>query len=78
MTTGKSDLLAEALRLSAAERLSLASELINSVEGDDDPTWEQAWLAELDRRMDEADRDPGSLADWADLKRVVVDDLRRG
>jgi putative addiction module component (TIGR02574 family) len=77
MTTGKSDLLAEALRLSAAERLSLASELINSVEGDDDPTWEQAWLAELDRRMDETDRDPGSLADWTDLKRVVVDDLRR-
>ena len=57
MSTGKSDLLAEALQLPARERLNLATKLLDSVEGDEDPDWEAAWLAELDRRMEEAERD---------------------
>jgi putative addiction module component (TIGR02574 family) len=77
MTTGKGDLLAEALNLTAAERLSLATELLDSVEGVEDPAWEAAWLAELDRRTDAADRDPDSLSDWADVKRAALDEIRR-
>lgn len=44
------DLVARALDLPEEDRLALATELINSVEGHSDPEWEGAWLEELDRR----------------------------
>ena len=44
------NLTARALDLPDEERLALASELINSVEGSADPEWEKAWLDELARR----------------------------
>ena len=37
-------LVAEALQLPEEERLALATELIDSVEGLPDPDWEAAWL----------------------------------
>lgn len=45
----------EALNLDEADRLRLAAELIDSVEGPEDPEWSAAWSAELDRRSAEAD-----------------------
>jgi putative addiction module component (TIGR02574 family) len=77
MATAKSDLLTEALLLPADERLRLASELLDSVEGDEDEAWDAAWLAELDRRMSDAERDPASLKDWSEVQRAVLADLRR-
>ena len=44
------DLVARALDLPEEDRLALATELINSVEGHSDPEWERAWLEELDHR----------------------------
>ena len=44
------DLAIRALDLPEEERLALASELIDSVEGSADPEWEKAWLDELARR----------------------------
>ena len=44
------DLATRALDLPEEERLALASELIDSVEGHADPEWEKAWLEELARR----------------------------
>jgi len=44
------DLAARALDLPEEERLALATELIDSVEGPADPQWERAWLDELARR----------------------------
>jgi putative addiction module component (TIGR02574 family) len=66
----------EALRLPADERLALATALLNSVEGADDDNWDQAWLAELDRRAEEATKDPSSLEDWATVKARLLSELR--
>jgi hypothetical protein len=44
------DLAARALDLPEEDRLALATELIDSVEGPPDPDWERAWLDELARR----------------------------
>ncbi|MEN0064317.1 MAG: addiction module protein [Myxococcota bacterium] len=44
------DLTNRALGLPEEERLALAAELIDSVEGAADPEWEAAWLEELERR----------------------------
>lgn len=40
----------EALKLDEADRLRLAAELIDSVEGAADPDWDAAWLAEVRAR----------------------------
>ena len=45
----------EALNLSEADRLRLAAELIDSVEGPADPRWERAWSSEVERRSAAAD-----------------------
>jgi len=47
------DLVTRALDLPEEERLALATELIDGVEGAADPVWERAWLDELARRRDQ-------------------------
>ena len=42
----------DAMKLDAADRLRLATELIDSVEGPADPDWDDAWLAELEARRE--------------------------
>jgi putative addiction module component (TIGR02574 family) len=67
-------LLADALRLPAEDRLALASELLDSVEGAADPEWDDAWLAELDRRN--AASKAESLEDWATVRARVLSGIR--
>jgi putative addiction module component (TIGR02574 family) len=66
-------LLADALQLPAQDRLALASELIDSVEGANDAEWDAAWLAELDRR---SQGDLSKSDDWAMVRARILNDLR--
>jgi putative addiction module component (TIGR02574 family) len=70
MSTAR-DLLAEALELTVDERLRLATELLNSVEGNEEE-WSKAWSDELDRRAAEVDRGEVELLD----ARQVMADIR--
>ncbi len=63
-----------ALELDPAERLQLASELIDSVEGPSDPAWSAAWASELERRVHEADQSGERGRSWDDVR---ADLLRR-
>ena len=45
----------DALNLDESDRLRLAAELIDSVEGPADPGWERAWSEEINRRTAAAD-----------------------
>lgn len=56
-----------------SDRLNLAAELLDSVEREAAPSWDAAWLAELDRRMAGADRDPSSLREWSEVKRNLLE-----
>jgi putative addiction module component (TIGR02574 family) len=47
---------ADAMALDPADRLRLASDLLDSVEEHSDDGWAEAWSQELDRRMAEADK----------------------
>jgi len=67
-------LLADALRLPAEDRLALASELLDSVEGAADPEWDEAWLAELDRRNTASKAE--ALEDWATVRARVLSGIR--
>ncbi len=77
MTRSAEALFSEALDLSAKERLELASEIIASVDGPPDPDWDRAWLAELDRRMDESARGAEPLPEWAEVRAGILKRLAR-
>lgn len=70
-------LLDEALALPEEERLELASEIIASVDGPHDAGWEDAWLAELDRRTEAAKVRGESGSDWSDARARILERLGR-
>lgn len=72
MSTSFHALAEEALALDPSDRLRLASELIDSVDGPDDPVWEAAWAAEIRERSALADeremRGEPRGSEWADVR----------
>lgn len=62
------ELLQHALQLPEDDRLALATELLESVEGPEDPEWAAAWAAELDRRVQELDEGRAKTVPWAEVK----------
>lgn len=51
MNTQPQELLSEALTLSEMERANPAGSLLRSLDPTPDPTADQAWAAEIERRM---------------------------
>jgi len=74
MSTNIHTLTLDAMKLDAADRLRLAAELIDSVEGPADPDWDEAWLAELERRRA---RGLGDVVPWDEARRRVLARLAR-
>lgn len=62
------DIRAAALQLAEQERLELATELLESVEGPPDPAWERAWIEELDRRVAAADATGTPALEWTNVR----------
>jgi putative addiction module component (TIGR02574 family) len=75
VTKATSKLLADALELSADERLDLAAELLASVDGAADPDWERAWQDELDHRAAVSDADGSPPAEWSLVRARVLSKL---
>jgi hypothetical protein len=71
----------EALALDPSDRLRLASELIDSVDGPEDAEWASAWTSALQERSLLADereaRGEARGADWADVRRRLLAGLAR-
>lgn len=59
----------EAMALDPADRLRLASELIDSVEGPEDPEWSADWLSEIRARRERGTSDAVS---WAEARARVL------
>jgi putative addiction module component (TIGR02574 family) len=70
------DLFQRALELPPDERLALASELLDSVEGPVDAEWAAAWAAELDRRVKELEAGTSKGIPWEQVKLEVLARLR--
>jgi len=62
------------LTLMARPVRTIASELIDSVEGVSDPEWEAAWLRELDAR--EAQGSAQALP-WTEVRNRILERLKR-
>jgi putative addiction module component (TIGR02574 family) len=63
-------LVTELLKLTPAERIQLAEELWDSVAADPEnlPALSDAQRAEIQRRLDEHDRDPTTAIAWEELR----------
>ena len=76
MSTAAEELLAQALKLAPEDREMVAAELMGSLEKD--PGYDDAWAAEIKRRIDEADSGvpgiPGEIV--MEKLRKLVDDAR--
>ncbi len=68
-------LLADALRLDPKARAELAAELLASLDGPADPDAEQAWAAEIERRVKALEAGTESLESWEDVKRRIEKDV---
>ena len=71
------ELLQLALELPADDRLSLAAELLNSVEGPEDEDCSEAWAEELDGRSAAVDRGEEPLECWESVESRIRADLSR-
>lgn len=71
------ELLQHALQLPEDDRLALATELLESVEGPENPEWAAAWAAELDRREREIDEGRVKPVPWAEVKAKLEARYRR-
>jgi putative addiction module component (TIGR02574 family) len=77
MTQGSpAELLQRALQLPADDRLALATEILDSVEGPEDPKWAAAWATELDRRVRELDAGTVKAIPWEQVRSETLERLR--
>ena len=70
------ELLEHALQLPADDRLAMATELLGSVEGPEDPEWAAVWAAELDRRVREVEEGKVETIPWSQVKEQLEQRLR--
>ena len=71
MTKATEEVLADALKLDPDSRAQLASELLASLDGPTDPDAEQAWQAEIARRVADLEAGKLKLESWAEVKRRI-------
>jgi putative addiction module component (TIGR02574 family) len=76
MTDTVDDVLKEALRLPADDRVRIASELLASVAPDVETRDSEAWIAEVERRA-QAAMDAVAGVSWSEARDQVEDRLRR-
>lgn len=67
--------LADALRLNDEARAELAGELLASLEGPADPDAEDAWAAEIERRISAIEAGEVSLESWEQIRHRIEQDI---
>jgi putative addiction module component (TIGR02574 family) len=68
------DVLANALSLTAEERGKVAASLIESLDEQVDDGADEAWAAEIRRRLDEIDAGKVELIPWEEARRIIRGD----
>ena len=68
------DVLANALSLTAEERGKVAATLIESLDEQVDDGSDEAWAAEIQRRLDEIDAGKVQLIPWDEARRIIRGD----
>jgi putative addiction module component (TIGR02574 family) len=68
MARSARDLFEEAMRLDPKERVALTGLLIESLDPESEEGVEQAWVAEIERRMAELDAGAVKPVPWSELR----------
>ena len=76
MTDAAQKLLAQALALPEADRLTLLAELVASLDGQPEAGSEAAWVEELDARHARAGDSPDAGEEWGTVRSRLVEELR--
>jgi putative addiction module component (TIGR02574 family) len=66
--------LNQALELDEDEREMLALRLGMTLSDDKEPGYDEAWAAELKKRLAEIDRGEADLVDWEEFRKELVAD----
>jgi putative addiction module component (TIGR02574 family) len=72
----RNGVLAEALQLSPEERADVAKHLIASLDGPADEDVDAAWLAEVERRLQDVDRGTAKVEPWDAVRERLAKHLR--
>ncbi len=75
MATGK-EILPRLLKLPAAERAELASELIRSLDESEDSDAEEAWVREINKRVDDVMSGRVKTVPWTKVRKRIEAKLR--
>lgn len=75
MATSVEELYREALDLDARERAALAARLIESLDTEIEEGVEPAWLAEVERRVEELDSGKVKTIPWDEVRARLFDTL---
>lgn len=75
MTKAAEAILADALKLTVDARAELAAELLASLDGPADSDAEEAWAAEIARRVAAIESGTVKLEPWDEVKRRIERDL---
>ncbi len=67
MNTQSEHVLRSALALSESERAEIAASLIHSLDTETDEGVDEAWAAEIQRRIESIDRGEVQLVPWGDV-----------
>ncbi len=71
-------MLRETLQLPPKARADIAGALLRSLDSSEDPSVEEAWAAEVDRRVAEVDSGKVRLVSWDRVRRRLRSGLRGG
>jgi len=78
MTMDPKELIKEALQMAPEVRVAIAHELLNSVgDGEDDVDAEEAWAAEIQRRVEELRSGAVKGVPWSDVQRRAHEILKK-
>jgi putative addiction module component (TIGR02574 family) len=70
------NLLKQAMEMSEPDRALLAERLLSSLDPQIDPDWEQAWDAEIARRLEEIESGKVKLIPWETVRARIRKSLR--
>ena len=71
MNAHASQILQIALKLKEKERAEIAAILMQSLDEDADPSAEEEWDAEIQKRLDEIDSGKVKMLSWQEIEEVL-------
>jgi hypothetical protein len=74
LVTKFESVLTQAMELDEDERQLLAIRLGMSIGDEKEPGYDEAWSAEIKRRLEEIDRGDADLVDWEEAEKLIFDD----